>query len=211
MRTLLAAILLVASPVAGAQDLSFHESIDLTGDEPRVGATDAGYTILQVSDWLCPHCGTMFTDLGAVVAEQPDVAMIFKVYPLTTECNPSIGSSTHLARCTLAQAASCAHQQGKWPEFAAYAFKNMNDLGEVTADSIGEHAKPIGLKTGKFTKCVAGELGGQQVLADAMEGGRLNISGTPTVFVQGPDKGGWYEVAGADGAAAKIAELREME
>ena len=81
-----------------------------------------------------------------------------------------------------AQAALAAHQQGKFWEFHDLLFANQKAL---TRPSLMDYAKQVNLDVPQLEKALADKSLEAQVDADVKLGDEVNVSGTPTVFING--------------------------
>ena len=76
------------------------------GGDPEIGPSDAAITIYEFSDYNCGYCKRIFIDLQAVLAEQPDVRLVVKEFPILAETS-----------VLAAKAAVAAQRQGKFRQF----------------------------------------------------------------------------------------------
>jgi protein-disulfide isomerase len=81
-----------------------------------------------------------------------------------------------------AEAANCAHAQGKFWEYHAKLFANQSALGD---DQLKTYAKDLGLDTAKFDKCLAEKPFKAAIDKDVADGAKVGVSGTPAFFVNG--------------------------
>lgn len=186
------------------------DRVVLTGVEPAYGNPDSQWTIVQFSDWMCPHCARGFDHMGEVAAADPKLRVVFKVYPLTGECNAAVHASNGATRCDLADVAACAHAQGRWKAFAEWAFGNQGDLGHASRQELVVRSGALGLDVVALETCLKDGTGRRAVEADAAEGARLGLEGTPTFFVRDPARGDWIRSdGGAEGAVTLLRSLRD--
>ncbi len=187
------------------------ERVAFTSTEVGFGDPDAAWTIVQFSDWQCPHCARAHDRLARFVEEDPSVQVVFKTFPLSGECNPTLTSSGH-ARCVLAWGAACAAEQGRWSTFAAWAFEDISRHAGSTTETLLDAAEGLGMNPTALRECLSSHRPRVRVQADAVEGARLKITGTPTFFVRDPARGDWVRATGgADGAITMLRALRDGE
>lgn len=82
----------------------------------------------------------------------------------------------------------CAHAQGKFFEFSAamYALEKSKDGLAVSDAERGTVAQGAGVPNlGAFNTCLAANTYAKQVYEDRAEGNRLNVPGTPSIFLDG--------------------------
>ncbi len=143
---------------------------------PVEGRRDAPVTMIECSDFQCPFCARFADDTLVELRDHEikdgEVRLVFKNFPL----------SGHQYAEKAAEAAECAHMQGK--------FWQMHDLlfhanGRLDSDSLKSYARQIGLDTKKFDHCLAtGETAGM-VHADKSQCSAAGVQGTPSFFING--------------------------
>lgn len=174
-----------APPVEPAGPPMPSEMVVLDGTEPVIGDPNAPILVVQVSDFLCPHCAKGFAAIGDAITTRPDVQLRFKAFPLSMECNPDLGVSTIPDRCTLAYAAECGARQGRFQPTATAIFDDIPMVSAVgaTPERLAGIAAKGGLDKSAFDVCMADPTVRDAVIVDAREGHRLGIRGTPTFWV----------------------------
>jgi protein-disulfide isomerase len=141
--------------------------------DPWKGAAEPLVTIIEYSDFECPFCGRLAATLESVAARYPDdVRLVFKQFPL----------AMHARAEPAARAAVAAHAQGKFWEMHDRLFADRAKLGDA---DIVAHAREIGLDVAKFEKDYADSATAAKVSAEMNEGRVLEVSSTPTFFVNG--------------------------
>lgn len=154
-----------------------------TGGSPTHGVQPARLTIVEFSDFLCPACKTSSTTMKAVLANHAvTTRVIFKHYPLDTDCNPHVQRQVHPNACRIAAAASCAHAQGKFWELHDRIYARAPDYQVAWLE---EDARRAGLDLPRWNACVEDGSGLAAVTRDIEEAHRLNVSSTPTFFING--------------------------
>lgn len=142
-------------------------------DGPRKGPADSPVTIVEFSDFECPACGAAHPALEQVVAAFPGkVSVVFRNYPLPMHPNAALAAA----------AGEFAFDQGKFWPFADLLFKNQQQLGET---GLKAHAKAAGLDPAAAWKATTDPVYVGRVNADVAEGNALQVSSTPTLFVNG--------------------------
>jgi protein-disulfide isomerase len=99
--------------------------------------------------------------------------LVWKDFPLT---------QIHPQAFVAAQAGNCAREQGKFWEYHDKLFGNQSAL---QPDNLKKYAADLGLDSAKFNQCLDGSKYEARVQDALAVGGRLGISSTPTVFVNG--------------------------
>ncbi|HVZ33771.1 MAG TPA: thioredoxin domain-containing protein [Polyangiaceae bacterium] len=147
-------------------------SID-TAQAPVRGAPMAKVSIVEFSDFECPHCGAAHPILARVLEEYAGkVNLVFKQFPL----------DSHKNAATAAKAAVAAQAQHKFWELADQLFEHQREL---SPDTIHGLAKSVGLDLNKFDADLGSTWAEERVDADKKEGTALGIQGTPSLFING--------------------------
>ncbi|MBX3291796.1 MAG: thioredoxin domain-containing protein [Acidobacteria bacterium] len=145
-----------------------------TANSAAVGPADAKAVIVMFSDLQCSACAAAHPIIKSVVAEFPNKArFVVRNFPL---------EGIHKNARNASLAARAAFNQGKFFEFAEILYKNQNRLD---ADSLAEYAKQLGLNEKQFDADFRSEKTAADIDRDIWDGEMLQISGTPTVYVNG--------------------------
>jgi 2-hydroxychromene-2-carboxylate isomerase len=140
---------------------------------PVRGAPMAKVTIVEFSDFQCPHCGRAHPELARTVAQgEGKVKLVFKHFPL----------SGHSRAVPAALAAEAAGRQGKFWEMADLLFEHQSELED--ADLLG-YAQQLGLDMDRFKADLVSEDVRARVDADRAEGAKLGVNSTPSLFIDG--------------------------
>lgn len=137
---------------------------------PALGRPDAPVTVVSFSDYQCPFCRRFLDTLLELHTAFPDtVQVVYRHYPL------------HEGAGALAEAALCAGDQGRFWDYhlALFAPERIDPSRSFTI------AEELHLDIEAFRACLVSGRHAQQVRDDFAEGQRLQITGTPTNFVNG--------------------------
>lgn len=111
--------------------------------------------------------------LEQVLEKYPDqVKIVFKHFPLRS----------HRYARKAAAAALAAHKQGKFWAFSDHLFKNARQLND---QKVQEIVGQLELNGEQFQKDWKDPGIGEKIDRDTEEGRRMNVRGTPTIFVNG--------------------------
>jgi uncharacterized membrane protein len=151
---------------------------------PNVGAGGSGATVVIVkfNDYMCPPCGQTFREYKPVLARLQQkypgkIAFITKDFPLDPECNARGGN--HMASCEAAAAVRLAREKGRADQMEDWLFANQPSL---TPESVKQAVSTVAGVTdfdARYPKTL------ELVRADISQGIQLNVSGTPTFFLNG--------------------------
>ncbi len=151
------------------------QEIDLD-DDPVLGDENAPVTIVEFSDFQCSFCKRAFdqsvTALKREYIDTGQVKLVYRDYPLPF----------HSEAAPAAEAAECAHDQGKFWEYHDALFKNQQSLG---SDLYTELAEELGLDVNEFKSCMESGKHKEEVQSDMSYGSQVGVSGTPTFFING--------------------------
>jgi predicted DsbA family dithiol-disulfide isomerase len=137
------------------------------------GAPMAPVTIVEFSDFQCPYCGAAHPEIARLMREfEGQVKLVFKSFPL----------SAHERAMPAACAAEAAARQNKFWEMHDLLFAHQHELED--ADLV-RYAGMLGLDVERFKTDLGGSEVKERVEADRKEGEKLNIQGTPTIYVNG--------------------------
>ncbi len=149
-------------------------SIDLTGS-PAQGPSSAPIVLVEFADFQCPHCASaspIFDDLIAEPEFKGKVYFVFKEFPLNIHSNAE----------PAARAALAANLQGKFWPMHDLLFQNQERLDPQSLDA---YAKQAGLDVTKFRADLDSEAVKAALTKDEELGKKLDVQGTPSVFVNG--------------------------
>lgn len=143
-------------------------------DDPAQGKAGAPVTIVMFSDFQCPACAGVHPVLKKVLNEYSDkVRFVVRDFPL---------ESIHENAFSAALAASAAHKQGKFFEYAEILYKNQTALDEV---SLKKYAADLGLNAKQFELDLSDARAAAEIRKDSADGASYGIDSTPTVYVNG--------------------------
>jgi len=150
-----------------------RHQVTVAADEPAKGPADAPITIVEYSDFECPFCVRVMPTLQQVIDEYGDkVRLVYRDYPLPMHPNAQLA----------AEAAQCAHAQGKFWEYHDTLFANQVALG---VDSLKQYAAALKLDQAAFDTCLDQRTHQAGVLAETRDGNALGVTGTPAFFING--------------------------
>lgn len=96
--------------------------IPVSAEDPVFGSSTAPHTIIFFTDFQCPGCAQRAGLLKMLVALNPEVLkIVYKNFPLSTECNGDIVNNLHPMACRAAKAAYSAFLLGGNDAFFGYA------------------------------------------------------------------------------------------
>ena len=148
---------------------------------PAEGAT---VLIVEFSDFQCPYCSQAYLTMKPVLAkfneQQPNtVRLVLKDFPLDSKCNANVqNGGPHPSACDAAVAVRLA-APARRDALEDWFFNNQPAM---TAESVRKAARDVGGVTDYDAK-YAGTI--DAVKNDIAFGHSLNVSATPTMFING--------------------------
>ena len=169
------AVAQVKAPAAARPTVDPNKVYSLSaGQAPIKGAKDGKVLIVEFSDYQCPFCSQAEPLLDQVLEAYPtDVKRVYKQFPLI---------SIHPNALPASKAAVAAGKQGKFWEMHAKLFGNQREL---SADNYKKWAQELKLDVARFEKDMASAEVQAQIDSEMREAGTADVTGTPTVFVNG--------------------------
>jgi protein-disulfide isomerase len=142
-------------------------------DAPFLGNKQGEIVIVEFSDFQCPVSKAEAPIIKMLVTQDSFIKLIFRNFP-----NPV----SHPNALAAALAAQCANEQNKFWEYHDQLFANQNDLSDSNLKNI---AANLGLNTNQFNQCLGSSKYFSLIQSDMQDGLLLNITATPTFFING--------------------------
>ena len=146
-----------------------------------IGNGSTGVKLVEYGDYQCPYCEEYSSIVKDVQTEYNDkIYFQFRNFPLT---------SLHPNAFAAARAAEAAGLQGKFWQMHDTLYLNSNWQDWTNARDpntlFEQYATSLGLNITKFKQDFASTQVNDMINADMNEGNKLNITGTPTFFIDG--------------------------
>lgn len=146
---------------------------------PSKGPASARVTIVEFSDFECPHCREIHNVLQSVEAHYPQIRLVYKDFPIT-QLHPWAETAAIGARCTFQQS------PGSFWKIHDLIFDHQDTISASNIyDQLVGFAGQIGLETDSFKACLSSPEAKRAVEANHAEGIALNVNSTPTLFING--------------------------
>ena len=147
-----------------------HREALFNGNSAFVAGNPMGtVTLVEFFDYRCGYCKRAVKDLQKLIAENPDLKVVFKDYPV-------LGPDSLVA----SRAAIAASLQGRYSDFH---FALMANDGPVTEDAIFSVADNIGLDVHKMRNDMGSEDVDRLLEENFALAQALNINGTPNFII----------------------------
>jgi protein-disulfide isomerase len=153
----------------------------LPADGPFLGPSSAKVTIVVFSDFECPYCRGLAKTLRDNIPQNypTDVRIVFKDFPI---------DAIHKWARAASEAAHCLGSQkpGAFWAFHDWVFEHQQEVSETNLrDHVLTLAKQQNLDVPRVSSCMANHATAQEVSQNEQIGAALQISQTPTMFVNG--------------------------
>ncbi|HWC75185.1 MAG TPA: thioredoxin domain-containing protein [Gemmatimonadales bacterium] len=146
-----------------------------------LGTGDPVVEITEYSDFECPFCANFATIQMPTIKDQlintGKVRWRYRDYPLPA----------HQYSRFAAHAAQCAGEQGRFWDMHDQLFYHHQwaQTGKDPSALFRDFAKTIGLNLERYDACMASGRYASRIEFSRQEGDRLQVSGTPTFFING--------------------------
>jgi protein-disulfide isomerase len=172
---------------------------------PSKGPTDARVTLVEFSDFQCPHCRQLYEAMKPLGPRYPQIRIVFKDLPIA-QIHPWAETAALGGRCAYLQSSDAF-----WKIHDAL-FENQEFISTANIwERLLEYAGQAGLDKDAFKACLASPEAAKAIEANIEDAKILSVNSTPTVFVNGrPVVGGDpstleqyinYELGGKQAAA----------
>ena len=178
-----------ASATQGAVSASQQSAFERDWNSRRhipIGIPAQGAKVLVVIflDWQCPACkavhGTYLPIIDQLNAEKPgSIRVVTRDYPLNMRCNPNVPVEMHPGACDAAVAVRLARETHRENEMIAWLFARQERLTPALVRQGAQEVAGITDLAARYAAVI------KEVMADADLGRRVEVSSTPTVFVNG--------------------------
>jgi|KBSMisStandDraft_5_1062788.scaffolds.fasta_scaffold01679_6 protein-disulfide isomerase len=166
--------------VASAVPAPVVKKVDAPADSPSFGPTMAKVTIVEWSDFQCPYCARAAPLVEQIRKAYPkDVRFVFRHFPLPMHPDAPLA----------ARAGVAAQAQGKFWQMHDWMYAHQRELDRA---SLEKAAASFGMDLAKFRAALDNAATEARVQADAQAAQSVQVSATPTFFVNGREHvGGW--------------------
>lgn len=172
---------------------SMHEKIFNDPGQVVVGNPDGDVTLVEFFDYNCGYCRSALPDLAALIAEDPDLRVVLKEFPILS--NESIDAARIAVLVGDADVDYWAFHETLFSSRA----KVDKQVALAAASDLG--LSPVSLELDMNSEPVAAKIQTSYEIAKA-----LNITGTPTYIIGNEIIPG---AIGVDELRTRIANMRE--
>jgi protein-disulfide isomerase len=149
-----------------------------------VSSGGAVVLIVKFTDYQCPACAATHHMYRPILekyeAQLPGaVKLVTKDFALNKACNPWLVETMHPAGCDAAVAVALARAQNRGAEMEDWLYTNQQLLTPATVRKAADVVGNVQDFTAGYARVI------EQVKADAALGRLLNVTSTPTFFING--------------------------
>jgi protein-disulfide isomerase len=171
--------------VSGVDTNKIQSAASASGDiaDHVFGDKNAKVVLVEYGDFQCPGCGSAHPTVKSLSEKyEAQMAFVFRNFPLT---------SIHPNARAAAAAAEAAGTQGKYWEVHNALYESQNEWSSASTKERGAlfagYAEQAGLKKDAFTATLTDKsaLINKKINFDIALGRKLNVSGTPTFYLNG--------------------------
>lgn len=146
---------------------------------PARGPEKADYTLVEFSDLQCPVCKTAQPVIDRLMKDFPNARFVFQNFPLT-DLHPWAFKAASYGECVAAQS-----NDAFW-KFVSATYDAQEQVTAENADQmLTSLAQQSGANGEAAAKCAALPATSAKVHDSMALGEALNVTGTPTLFVNG--------------------------
>jgi protein-disulfide isomerase len=145
---------------------------------PSRGPKDASVTIVEFGDLQCPACKAAQPAIEGLIAAEPNARFVFQNFPL--EMHNWAAKGAAYADCV-----GRASNEAFW-KFIAKTYETQSDITAENADEkLTALADGAGVKGADIATCSRTPATKAHIDASLALGKAVNVSGTPTLFING--------------------------
>ena len=137
--------------------------------DPVFGNPGGDVAMVEFFDYKCPYCKRVTPDVDALIAEDSNLRVVLKEYPI-------LGPDSVLA----AKMAYAAQRQGKYREMHVVL---MNHRGDFSEPTLMQRAGSEGVNIARLKNDLADPAIAGQIQANLELGSAIGITGTPAFIV----------------------------
>ena len=140
--------------------------------------------VVKLADFQCPACSQAYLSYKAILARYAStnpgaVRLVHRDFPLNPQCNSNLTTMVHPAACDAAVAVRLARQHNREDLMEEWLYTHQRGMSPET---VRQAAREVG-QIPDFDAKYASTL--ELVKADIVLGKQLNVTQTPTLFING--------------------------
>ncbi len=157
---------------------------DMIGNAPIAGNVDAKKTIFLWSDYSCPYCRRVHSELARILAERDDVRVVLKNFSIHGALSDAPAKAVIAAKIQdNAKAAALDKLLMDKEYFTQEDMKDQAKLPEKIQANVMKLAKEAGLDTTKLAEDMEGDVVRKELQNVRELAQRFEITGTPYLII----------------------------
>jgi protein-disulfide isomerase len=146
---------------------------------PSAGPKDAVITIVEFGDLECPACKAAQPNITKLMQEEPKVRLVFQNFPLAQIHKWALPGAKYV------ECVGQANNDAVW-KFIAAVYDHQTEVNEQNVDQMLKgYVKDVGGDPDAIAACVAKPETAKRVADSLALGEKLNLTSTPTFFING--------------------------
>ncbi len=191
------------SRTRGDLDASTQQIIEATrqqggrpAGEPFIGRYLAGpaqapIRLVIISDYQCPDCRNIESEVRQILARRTDVSVSAKHHPFSTKCNDHVSKDMHPNSCWAARAAETAGMLHGNDAFWKMHYWLFDRGGSFTEPELNDALAEWGWDPVEFKRVLLSDETLSLIKTDIVEAIGLGLWTTPMIFINGVELRGW--------------------
>jgi uncharacterized membrane protein/protein-disulfide isomerase len=161
--------------------------IPVSSNDPVYGSPSAPHNLIFFSDFQCPVCARTESYLKKIVnMNEGTINIVYKNFPLSTECNSSVLGNLHPMACLAARAAYGAYLVGGSKGFWSYGDMLFENQKLLNKNPWLRFAQTLGFDVSRFEEMLGPESqAAKKIEEDVALGIKLKLNSTPQLFFKG--------------------------
>lgn len=157
----------------------------------RLGPERAPIRIVVCSDYQCPACKQVESELRQIHRARSDVSISMKHFPVCTDCNRYMPRTMHRNACWAARAAETAGMLRGNEAFWAMHFALFDRGGSFTNQELRQLVAEHGFDADEFERVMKSDEPLRRIQQDIDHAMAVGMTSTPLVMINGVELRGW--------------------
>ncbi len=157
---------------------------EMLADAPVMGKTDAEKTIFVWTDFSCPYCRRVHSELGRVLAERDDVRVVVKNFSIHGALSDAPAKAVIAAKLQSPEKAAALTDMLMTREYYSSAdMKDQSKLAEKVEKNVMKMAKEAGLDEERLKQDMKGDVVAREMAQVRELANEFEITGTPFLII----------------------------
>ncbi len=148
-----------------------------------LGPTNAPIHIVIFSDYQCPDCKAVESQIDTLLKTRTDVSVSFKHFPMCSDCNKNLTSNPHPNACWAARAVEAAGFIGSIDTYTTMHQWLFSVQGSFTDNQLNQQLKRMNLDQKTFITLMTSSTTLDLVQQDIDQALSLGLTQTPMIFI----------------------------